>query len=230
MADTTDPGAELEPVLKSLPSPRELSAMLQEGVNRHVAGERLIRSASTNPERVYPLTRWLQGMAENLDEWGRAFASAGALAREYAEEELIDAVGEQDGIPVASFTVPDAEGDVLLKRVTQNVRTFDAAAVIRIVAQDMVDSNAADAPEQGPEQSFDEYAEVYNAWLVEFVVASIESLLALGSDWAPTVLKLKAYAAEQARRGNDAVAARLGAAVQSTQKYKGTVIERKAPK
>lgn len=231
MADTTEPGAELEPVLRSLPQPRQLAQILQDAINAHAVAEQSGRQQIDGPERVYGLARWLQGIAENLEEWGRAFASGSALAHQYAEEELIEAMGEQDHIPIGNLTVPDPEGDIRLERIFSKGREFDADALRRIVAGNTIRYPLVPEPEpQREDESWTEYEQRYNVWLSEVIQGALVTYTELGG-FTPQVSKVNAYAKACALRGDDDVAARVRQTVRSLpEEYTGVKMTRVKPK
>src|SRR5687768_14344773 len=100
MSEPEQPSVELDHIVTKFPDHRTLGKALQDGVNATMAQLREARGDVVAPEDVYEAVRWAQGIAESFHEYGRAFAGAAVLVGQYAEEELVDAVGEQDGIPV----------------------------------------------------------------------------------------------------------------------------------
>ena len=229
MADTTETGAELAPILTPLPAARELGEALQRGVNETIARMRTERGTVTAAEDVFETVRWVQGISERLTDYGRAFAGAAKLAESYAEEELIEAVREQDGIPLANLTVPDAEGDIRLTRYAPNEHAIDAETLKAVVAARALERTRGSEPEQGDTQSDADYATEYEEWMAAVMIGAMDDLLALGV-FAPGVTKVKAYAKEVARSGDDKLAAAVSGAVSSTSRYKSTKIERVRPK
>jgi hypothetical protein len=229
MADTTDPGAELAPILTPLPAAHDLGRALQEGVNETIARMRNERGPVTAAEDTFDTVRWIQGITERLTDYGRAFAGAAKLAESYAEEELIEAVGEQDGIPMANLTVPDPEGDLRLSKYAPNEHVFDLETLKAVTAAEAIRCSRGGEPVQDEVESDAAYLDRYEEWMADVIMNAMGDLLALGA-FTPAVTKVRAFAKEVARSGDDKLAAAASGAVTSTSRYQRVKIERIKPK
>lgn len=237
---------ELEPVptvMAGMPDPGQFKATLLEAVNQGYQLVTADRTAVVSAEDTYDVQRRLAGSLEKCKAYREAFTAAETLLKQYQEEELISAVGEQDGIPVGPLTVPDAHGDISI--------TLDQKHTYDIDVDTLVSAIAATVQEGW------NYEEAHShhdkgATLAEFITAvvegdsttppaELENLLATAlmaaqfkltecGKFSPQVTKVRAYAAEVARTGADGLSAMVAGAVVKTTEYKGLKTNRKAPK
>jgi hypothetical protein len=235
-----EPTVELEHIVTRFPDHRTLGKALQGGVNAMMAQLRAARGDVVAEEDVYEAVRWAQGIAESFHEYGRAFAGAAALVGQYAEEELTEAVGEQDGVPLKSLTVPDTDGtDIKLTKQTSNVHHLDEGAILQALAlslvggEDLVGEMAVvlsdlydrvEFTDPATEKATYEAAEVK---LVEFVLAAFKALADLGS-FSLQVSKVEAFRKELARR-DTLLASTVAGAMGRTVKYTGVKMSRVTP-
>ena len=236
----TEKPVELEHIVTRFPDHRTLGKALQDGVNATMAQLREARGEVVSAEDVYDAVRWAQGIAESFHEYGRAFAGAAALVGQYAEEELTEAVGEQDGVPLKSLTVPDVDGtDIKLTKQTTNVHHLNEAAVLQALAVSFVQENDAagelaviltdlydrvEWTDKATEEATYERAE---AKLVEFLLQAFRELADLGS-FSLQVSKVEAFRKELARR-DTLLASTVAGAMGKTVKYTGVKMSRVTP-
>lgn len=241
MSAPDQPSVELDHIVTKFPDHRTLGKALQDGVNATMAQLRAARGEVVAPEDVYEAVRWAQGIADSFHEYGRAFAGAAALVGQYAEEELVDAVGEQDGIPTRSLTVPDVDGsDIKLTKQTSNTHHINQDAVLRALAVSFVQEHdvtgelsvilsdlydRVEWTDKGTEEATYERAEEK---AVEFVLRAFGELLALGS-FSLQVTKVAAFSKALARR-DTLLASTITGAMGKTTEYTGVKMSRTFPK
>jgi hypothetical protein len=241
MTEPERPSVELDHIVTKFPDHRTLGKALQDGVNATMAQLREARGDVVAPEDVYEAVRWAQGIAESFHEYGRAFAGAAALVGQYAEEELVDAVGEQDGIPVKSLTVPDVDGsDIKITKQTSNTHHIGQDAVLRALAVSFVQEHdvtgelsmilsdlydRVEWTDKGTEEATYERAEEK---AVEFVLQAFGELLTLGS-FSLQVTKVAAFSKALARR-DTLLASTITGAMGKTTEYSGVKMSRTFPK
>lgn len=241
MAETDQPTVELEHIVTKFPDHRTLGKALQDGVNATMAQLRAARGDVVAPEDVYDAVRWAQGIAESFHEYGRAFAGAAALVGQYAEEELTDAVGEQDGIPTRNLTVPDVDGsDIKIDKQVSHTHHIDRGAVLRALAVSFVQENdvtgelsvilsdlydRVEWTDKGTEENTYAAAEQKT---VEFLLQAFDALTELGT-FSLQVSKVAAFSKELARR-DALLASTVTGAMSKTSKYDGVKMKRTFPK
>ena len=116
--------------LPGLPAPREVRQLLGEQFTAAVARERAQRGEVHKPSDTWPMVRAVQTFAELVDDYARALGEVSKDARKVLEEELFEALGEQDGIPNAPLHVPHDGSIISVKAKTQNQYDIDAGQVI----------------------------------------------------------------------------------------------------
>lgn len=134
-ADDDLTGRELEPAFRAygqnLPAPHQLVGILRERLEASVLAARAERGEVHVSEDVFASILHIGSIAEGLIDYGRAFTTVGKEAAGYVEDELIAAVGEQEGVPLSGIDVPDPDGTTL--KVTRDIRNeydIDIALVI----------------------------------------------------------------------------------------------------
>lgn len=216
-APDTPPANTLIPVrgiVATFPDPQDLRRELRLRLEAEFARARQAQGEIHVPEDTYDLQRKLAAVREALEAYGRAFADAGKQVRGMQQEQLVDAVGEQDGIPNQGLTVPDPEGDVRLSLEHVNAREFDLDQLVGVVAI----IAAGQWPQVDSTRS-----------PTALAALAIGTFLELGK-FEPQVTKVKAYAAQVARQGSDDLASVLTGAIQEKDPaYKGIKFERKSP-
>jgi hypothetical protein len=235
------PTVELEHIVTRFPDHRTLGKALQDGVNATMAQLRAARGDVVSEEDVYAAVRWAQGISEQFTEYGRAFAGAAALIGQYAEEELVEAVGEQDGIPLKSATVPDVDGtDIKLAKTTSNTHHIDRDAILQALAVSLVQgedlagqvglilSDLYERVQPASEEVQNATYETAESRLVEFLLEAFEALTDLGS-FSLQVSKVNAFKTELARR-DTMLASTVTGAMRTTTEYTGVKMSRVTPK
>lgn len=208
--------------LDVMPAPADLRQLLLTRLEQGVQEMRTARGTVHQPEDTYPLQRALSSATEILGDYGRAFADAARVARQIAEEELIEAVGDQDGIPNEGLTVPDARGDVRVAPDFENKYSFDVDELLAVVAWVAVvdmELPLADHVAHGADQK------ALQQVLHDGVMAALKKLLDLGA-FMPGVRAVDAYAKEVARAGDDGLSAVVRGTKKKTRRYKGVKITR----
>jgi hypothetical protein len=221
--------AELEPVLQRFPTHHELAEALRGGANETMARLRRERGAVHRQEDIYATGRWMMATVERLEDYGRAFASAAATIKAYAEEELLEAVGEQDGIPTQNLTIPSADGDVQLTRKIQNEHDIDTDDVFTALAFAILEEYRGTEPAQGGQESDAEYVATYEEWMAEMLVTAMRRSTGL-VNYKPLVTKVRELATDLARAGQDSVAATVRDAIRTKKKLTGVDLSRKKPR
>jgi hypothetical protein len=240
VSEQEEPTVELEHIVTRFPDHRTLGKALQGGVNATMAQFRAARGDVVAEEDVYEAVRWAQGIAESFHEYGRAFAGAAALVGQYAEEELTEAVGEQDGVPLKSLTVPDVDGtDIRLSKETTNAHHIERDAVLQALAVSFVQEHEAAGMlaeilsdlyarvEMVPEDQEDAVYRRAEEHLATLVLLAFDRLTSLGS-FSLQVSKVEAFRKELARR-DTLLASTVAGAMSRTVKYTGVKMSRVTP-
>lgn len=224
---------ELEPVpavLAGMPTPELLRTNLHQAINLGVERMRAERGEVTQPEDTFELHRRLAGSIERLSELERVMAGGRKLMAQYQEEELVEAVGEQDGVANRALTIPDVGGDIRVAVDKKHTHEMDAdqlrAAIIgALVGQDgggfaelVTDVVNGDHAEYGPEQ--------LESLLVELIDEAMTALIACGS-YKPQVSKVRAYADHLSREGQDKLSAVVRGTIRTTVESLGVKMTRK---
>lgn len=209
---------------RQMPSPRTIAAVLKDQLNAAVLGERRRRGQVVSEEDTFPMQRSLAKVVETCGEYARAFQTAGKEAKAVAEEELIDAVGEQDGMPLSGLLVPDAEGDVRISLDTSNDYDIDLESLISASVFLTLETNR-DQVEGLTECEAEPETKAQLDVLADLLDTAMRGLISLGS-FKPQVSKVKAFKAELARLPEaDGVASTV--VVRKKVNYRGVKIERK---
>lgn len=235
-----EPGTELVPLPDEvrLPSPRDFSRMLREGLEAEILRVRTERGPVTAPEDTHALVRSLQGVRETFGEYARGLTGAAKIAAQEIEEELLAAVGEQDGVPNGAMNVTDHDGTVIrVAPDTRNDYEIDEnalypalAEVIMMTTEIAVDlenacldaalADADDRPAAAAER---------NAVIARALILAMTELPRVGT-FTPQVTKVRALAGELGRLGDDSLAATVTGAIRKRTVPNGVKIERKEPK
>jgi len=216
-------------LIDEFPDPQRLRVAVKERIEQAYAGALDERGQVHQPEDTYALHRRLQVTYEQLEAYERGFKSARQVIRQMQEEQLIDAVGEQDGIPASGLTIPTAGGDIVVKPDIENKNVIDPQQVRAVLAaQAARNINALVIEEHGNpdtgEGGMDETG------LAELIDEAFGALIDSGK-WEPQITKVKATADAFARAGDDPMAAVLRDTITRTRVYKDRVVaERKTPK
>lgn len=199
----------------NFPAPSVLKVKLTEMLNEHVQRIRDDRGEVTGEEDTYNLVRRLTDTGERLMEYSRAFAGVAKTTKDIVAEELLEAVGEMDGIPTSNMRVPAAGGDINVTRDIQNIYDIDMSQVISVLAAQMSAAWAhADlTPANQPE---------------EFAIAVAEQALFFVGAAKPKVTAVRGLAEQLARDGDDQLAKVARDSIRKTQVFKGVKVERKS--
>jgi hypothetical protein len=198
------------------PAPTDLKVRLTEQLNAHVQRIRDERGEVTGREDTFDLIRRLTAAGERLGEYSRAFGAVAKTTKDIVEEELFEAVGEQDGIPSSNLRVPTAGGDINVNRDIQNIYDIDMHQVIAVLAHRIDAIWEADRvvdPGQEP---------------LEFAIEVAEEALKFVGAAKPKVTAVRALAEQLSRDGDDQLAKVARDSIRKTQKFKGIKVDRKA--
>ena len=211
---------ELATLTRGLLEPTDLKRELKARLQAAYAARFTERGEVTRPEDVWDMVRRLTGVKELFEGYRDAFKEVAALAGTLLAEELVEAVGEQAGVPNQGLTVPDPAGDVRLKvesSTTHDIQLDQLLGVLMLEASDrMTTLTGVRTPP---------HLEVHLQSLITFVFEVIQS-------WGKVtvqVSKVRAYGKDLARRGHDDRAATVNGAIVTTSDFKGVGIERKTP-
>jgi hypothetical protein len=234
-----EPSYQLEPVptvLSGMPEPGQFKDTLLLAINTGYAELVDARGEVVSREDTFDVQRRLANSLEKCSAFAAAFTAATKLLKQYVEEELVLAVGEQDGIPVGPLKVPDALGDVSIS--LDQTHTYD------IDVETLFSAVAATVSTPGVENAGHDLAETVTAIvegdhargpadlpdvLAQAMIDAQRKLTTCGK-FTPQVSKVRAYAAEIARQGSDPLAAVVSAAITKTTEHKGVKITRKGTK
>lgn len=220
----------LPPQIQGIPSPRDVGTMLVANLAVRVHHARQARGTTRQPEDVYALVRSLGGAKEMLEDYARSFTTAATEAKHWIDEELIEAVGEHDGIPRSGLKVPDTDGtDLHLTLNTPNSHTIDQPAVIAAIIGNTLAATRDTEPDNLPGEDYDAYRDRYEAWMVHVIERVVDQVLAVGS-YSMQVSKVNAYAVALAGEGEDHLAGVVRGSVTTTSNYRGIKVERKERK
>jgi len=234
-----EPGFQLEPVptvLSGMPEPAQFKDTLLRAINEGYAELTATRGEVVSREDTYDVQRRLANSLEKCTAFGAAFTAASKLLKQYVEEELILAVGEQDGLPVGPLKVPDAQGDVSITLDQKHTYDIDVetlfAAVAATVSTPSVDNAGHDLAAEVTAIVEGDHARGPGDLpdvLAQAMIDAQRKLTTCGK-FDPQVSKVRAYAAEIARQGSDPLAAVVSAAITKTTEHKGVKITRKGTK
>ena len=216
-------------LIDRFPDPQDLKRVVKERIEEAYAAAVAERGEVRQAEDTYQVQRRLQATYEQLDAYKRGFGDAGKVIRKMQEEQLLDAVGEQDGIPLSGLTIPTADGDIRVTPEFKRDNIIDPEQVRSVIAaQAARNVNALIVAEHGdPEAHIGGMDETELAAVID---EAFGALIGCGK-FEPQVTRVKATAAEFARAGDDKMAAALAEAIKVKQTYQDRVkVDRKAPK
>lgn len=232
---------ELEPMpeaARALPSPREFGAQLRTWLDDQIVRVRTLRGETSAPEDTHALVRSLRGFEETAGEYARAWSGAAKVAKQEIENELIEAVGEQDGVPQSGMAVPDHDGtSIRISLDTANSYDIDenalypALAEVVLMTTDVltdIENACLDAALAEPEDRPRATAE-RNAVVARALIVAMTELPRVGT-FTAQVTKVRALAAELGRLGDDALASTVTGAIRKTTTYRGVKTTREQPK
>jgi len=210
-----DSWSQVPALVDGLNQPTELKRLLKERVQQAYMDLSRLRGPVHVPEDTWDMHRRLGGAHDLFKGYQAAFAEVVKLLKQIMEEELVEAVGEQDGIPNQGMTIPDPEGDIRLSRDEPITYAIDLDQLLAVLT-DQVLKHIDDKMLSG-----------YEACDTAIQVTA-ETLLSWGK-FEPQVSKVRAYAATLARNGDDQAASIVSGAITQSNPYRGVKFERKQP-
>jgi hypothetical protein len=219
----------------NLPAPHDLVGMLRAKLEELVTNARNGRGEVHTPEDTFEIQLGLAQVIEGLTDYARAFQKIAREARGYAEDELIEAVGEQDGIPLAGLKVPDPDGTtVSINRDMANQYEFDNDTLLTAVAHEVLTTERL--PSVGDPKIMTQLGlspqdtAAIDALLVRFMLTAMSRLVELGK-FEPQISKVKAFTTELSRlEGGPQIASTVTSSTRKKPIYKGVKVEREQPK
>jgi hypothetical protein len=226
---------------RNLPAPHELVKLLRARVEEVIVEARNSRGDVLTPEDTFAMQRSLASVHEGLTDYGRAFATVAKETLGWVAMDLVDAVGEQDGIPVSGLKVPDTDGTtIVIERDITNQYAFDLAAIINAVAFATMENWSvagrvleysrvvAQAETVTEEVSARQELASY---LTGVLVAALELLVSVGK-FDPQVTKLRTFTDNLSRLLPDGprIASTVTSTIRKNPNYKGVKIKREQPK
>lgn len=192
-----------------------LRVRLEGAVRAAALQVRQARGRVVAEEDTYDLVRRLMRAQEALTQTAEAFKAAAAECRAQAEEELLTARGEQDGIPAGRMIVPAGPIEYVVApefaRAPDRWDTASLFGVLADLAAAETDSNSADA--------------------AQAALAALTALWGLLASPRLASTKVDALRRQIAAQGDDGRAAALGQArVPGEQLYKGVKVTAEEPK
>lgn len=240
--ETTPPfSVELEAVsLGGLPEPQEFQRVFKLGIERAYAVRRaeLGDGDHVDVTASLGLHRTLAKGFELAKGYKAAFEAGRKLFADLQAELLADGVGEQDGVPNSDLLIPDVEGDITLKVGSSNVHRIEleslkAAVAAQVIGRDEVDregtvltGSLATFVRDLVNGDTAEDPERLEEILAESLMQAMDVLMDCGS-YDPQVSKVRAFAAQLQRDGNDPLGAQVLATITTTRKLDGVTMSRK---
>lgn len=212
----TSPWDNVPALMSNMLDPVLLRRALKDRIQAAYAELYAQRGRVDTPEDTYAMQRRLAATAEQCKAYAQAFTDARKLLAQLQEEELVEAVGEQDGIPLGGLTVPHTDGDIRI--------SLDAPAVYDIDVDQLVAAYVA-AMVDGMHLNHGEWPEL----IATAITSTVEWIQTIGK-FEPQVSKVKAFAATLAREGRDREASVVSGAITQRNPYKGVKFERAKPK
>lgn len=210
---------ELQPFaegVRGLPDPTDLRKALRAAVDRAYLASITARGEVTRPEDTFDVQRSLAAVRDLFADYARVFSDMRKLIGQLQEEQLIEAVGEQAGVPNQPLTVPDPEGDVRLGIDLERVHSIDPEQLIAVVSTHVTESSLALAS----------LLPAVREQVRAEIASGIRLFLTLGK-YEAQVTKVRSYAADLAREGSDDLASVVSGTIRTFTTYKGIKFERK---
>jgi hypothetical protein len=214
---------------RKVPATQDLARLLKLGLLQVVAEERDGKTFET-PEDVFAAVRRLGTMEETAKSYGRAFTGFSGEVRKEIAEFLVDAVGEQDGVPTSGLTVPDADGtDLKVSRDTKNEYDIDRDSLKSALAFSIMKQYDNMIAEMFRAE-FDGRGDDAQTMLAEVLTEAMQMYADQGK-YEPQVTKVTATAKLLARLpGGDKISAIVMGAIKKRTIFKGVTVERVQPK
>lgn len=212
----TDSWANVPALVDNMPAPVELRRELVNRINEAYYELAKQRGEVHTPEDTFAMQRRLGGTRDQFSGYLDAFKAVTALLKELQEEELVLAVGEQNGVPNQGLTIPDAEGDIRISLDTPKTYSIDLDQLIAVLINNLLDADPnADDHRVGAT-----------------IEATVRETVAALQGWGkvePQVTKVRAWAATLARNGRDQDASVVTGAITESTPYRGVKFARKDP-
>ena len=205
--------------LPGLPTPHEMRVGLTQQLNEAVARIRKERGEVHGREDTYPLIRSVHGVNELYTAYSKAILAVTKVGTEVIEEELVAAVGEQEGIPTSNLTVPQGGTNITITRKTHNEYFIDTQQVLGALTAlveaewraDFAAGRTDVTPSSEPEQ---------------FAMSVAERALAMVGAADLKVTHVRALAADLAGAGEDKLSGVVTDAIRSNRKFDGVSVKR----
>lgn len=227
--------SQLEPlpaVLTGMIEPHDLRRKILHAVQVGYEALSAERGDVTVPEDTFPTQRALATAAETLKGYAEAFTAGAKMVATLQEEELVEAVGEDAGVPREGITVPDSGGDLRIAPKYENEHGADVDQLIAVVAAEVLETSYSDqhgnvvdlvrAIVEGDAGDPEGLA----SQLQDVLTDAMHRLLTVGK-FTPQVTKVKTYAAGLSRNGQDGLAAVARTSLTKRTVYKGVTTTRK---
>lgn len=218
---------------RHLPTTADLRTVLREGLDAVQAEEWEKRGGAevAKPEDAYALLRRYGAMAETATDYSRAFADFVKEIKGRAGDELSTMYGEQDGVPNADASVPDADGTTIkVKRDHENRYSFDLDSIISATVLLMLaDPEVNEALAEMFQAEFRGDGATTITHLSWVIGDGVRRVLGTGK-FEAQVTKVRALAKDAATAGDDALASTVTGAIKKTTRLKGIQITREQPK
>lgn len=220
--DPHTPGHALMPLTQTrsgFPAPDVLAQALADGFEESLAQKRRERGTVYVPEDTHATIRDVHAVKLLARRYADVFLSLDKRAGGALAEELVEAVHEQQGIPLSGMKVPDGEATIVFTLEKSTVRDFDMPQIYRALAQLVMDEH-----DEGAICDDEDTPEVL-AFAVECIERAVAELLT-GSK--PSIKGIEALQATAGHRGADDLAATVRTAVGPTRRpFKGVKVEHK---
>jgi len=203
-----------------IPTPDGIRPWLRGRLDEAVARIRTARGEIDGPEDVYPLVRSTEGYRDLMAAYGRAFKGAAEDAKAVLEEELLEVVPEQDGIPLGRLHVPNRDGTTIrVAAKTENEHDVDRdqvlAALAALVAEEWAARRETDDTCEWPGSSPEQFA-------IEVAARALEMMGAAKIK----VTHARALAARLDQLAAPGLAQVVRDAIRTKRIYKGVQVER----
>lgn len=212
--------------LPGLPTPTEVRKLLSGRIDEAIGYVRQQRGAITVPEDVHPLVRSVFDLRELIGQYVAVLNAIVLTLTQVLEEELIEGVGEQAGVPNGPMSVPTARGtSIRITPKTKNVHDVDTEQVIACVAARAAEEwtariirepDTAASPSEQPEQ-----------FAMDVVRAVLDML---GASAKFKVTAVKALAAEFSVQGHTQLAGTVASSIVTRKVLDKVAIEETTPK
>lgn len=221
---SSPPGANLPHVMPLVPAeggilasyePRELGEQLTSALELRLTEFRKARGEVIKPEDTHQTIRAVYEVSTRADEFARVLTAFAKRAKGILAEELTEAVGEQDGIPNQSMSVPHAGQKIQLSPKFETARDIDLEPALAGVLALVADEWDADNLDPGADP---------HGFALEVARRAIAGLF--GASAKVQITGIQVLAEELGQREMDSVAASVRDAVSNERKvFKGVDVK-----